>query len=182
MIIWPDLKLPPINLWSLPYAEKKIMQSKRDYVKQCWIDAGEPDNFVMYDNVILPAPFPFGVKNEELYSINTDWIYTDRGWVFRSKTSSYKKSIDDVTPKEWDSLHEINKESDKNQIGGTHYTDMKIQPWELMKSVNTIEEYTAYHINTVIGYLMRHKAKGGLQDIKKARHHLDELINYLEGK
>jgi hypothetical protein len=65
------------------------------------------------------------------------------------------------------------------QVAGSHYADMKIQPWTLMKSVMTREEYTAYHIGTVFAYLMRHKAKGGEQDIHKAAHHLQELSEYL---
>jgi hypothetical protein len=35
-------------------------------------------------------------------------------------------------------------------------------------------------VGTVNGYLGRHKLKGGLQDIKKAHHHLSELIRYFE--
>jgi Protein of unknwon function (DUF3310) len=65
------------------------------------------------------------------------------------------------------------------QISGTHYKDMAIQPWQVMRAVMTREEYTAYHIGTVMAYLMRHKAKGGEQDIKKAHHHLTELVEYL---
>jgi hypothetical protein len=65
------------------------------------------------------------------------------------------------------------------QVAGSHYKDMVIQPWELMRAVMTREEYTAYHIGTVMAYLMRHKAKGGEQDIKKAQHHLTELVEYL---
>jgi len=37
-----------------------------------------------------------------------------------------------------------------------------------------------YHINTSVSYLARFRAKGGLQDIKKAHHHLSELIRYFE--
>jgi hypothetical protein len=65
------------------------------------------------------------------------------------------------------------------QVGGDHYASMAIQPWQVMRAVMTREEYTAYHIGTVMAYLMRHKAKGGAQDIKKAQHHLTELVGYL---
>jgi hypothetical protein len=65
------------------------------------------------------------------------------------------------------------------QVGGEHYASMAIQPWQVMRAVMTREEYTAYHIGTVLAYLMRHKAKGGEQDIKKAQHHLTELVEYL---
>jgi len=66
------------------------------------------------------------------------------------------------------------------QVAGTHYRDMVIQPWTVMKATMSSEEYTAYHIGTVFAYLMRHKAKGGEQDIRKAAHHLQELVEYLE--
>jgi hypothetical protein len=66
-----------------------------------------------------------------------------------------------------------------SQVGGDHYKNMKLQPWQVMRAVMTREEYTAYHIGTVMAYLMRHKAKGGEQDIKKAQHHLTELVEYL---
>jgi hypothetical protein len=66
-----------------------------------------------------------------------------------------------------------------SQVGGDHYKNMKIQPWHVMRAVMTREEYTAYQIGTVLAYLMRHKAKGGEQDIKKAHHHLTELVEYL---
>lgn len=65
------------------------------------------------------------------------------------------------------------------QVGGTHYTDKPIQPWDVVCQ-ETPEEVCGYHCFTVIGYLMRHKSKGGLQDIKKAKSHLEELVRYFE--
>jgi hypothetical protein len=41
-------------------------------------------------------------------------------------------------------------------------------------------EYIGYHVGTIIGYLSRHKAKGGEQDLQKAGHHMDELRRYLK--
>jgi hypothetical protein len=66
------------------------------------------------------------------------------------------------------------------QVGGTHYSDLSIQPWDAMRAWFTPAEYASYHIGTVIGYLSRHRRKGGLSDIKKAHHHLSELIRYFE--
>lgn len=67
-----------------------------------------------------------------------------------------------------------------NQVGGDHYENMKIQPWDAAREWSTVEEYIGYHVITAVSYLARHKLKGGLQDIKKAHHHLSELIRYLE--
>lgn len=66
------------------------------------------------------------------------------------------------------------------QVGGTHYAEMEIQPWTAMRAWMTPDQYLGYHIGTVVGYLARHAKKGGLTDIKKAKHHLEELIRYFE--
>ncbi len=68
----------------------------------------------------------------------------------------------------------------KHQVGGTHYSDMAVQPWDFSRATMSPAEYCGYHVGTVNGYLGRHKLKGGLQDIKKAHHHLSELIRYFE--
>lgn len=67
------------------------------------------------------------------------------------------------------------------QVGGTHYRDMDIQPWEAMEAWLTPEEYRGYHKGVVIAYLARERDKGGMQDIKKATHHLQRLIE-LQGE
>ena len=59
------------------------------------------------------------------------------------------------------------------QIGGQHYTIYKIQPIEFIQknSIPFIE-------GNVIKYIMRHKYKNGLEDLKKAKHYIDLLIYY----
>ena len=62
------------------------------------------------------------------------------------------------------------------QVGGSHYKDMEVQPWEAMEAWLTPEEYRGYHKGVAIGYLARERQKGGLQDIEKAVHHLHRLL------
>ena len=62
------------------------------------------------------------------------------------------------------------------QVGGSHYKDMEVQPWQAMEAWLTPEEYRGYHKGAAIGYLARERQKGGLQDIKKAIHHLQRLV------
>ncbi|MBL4795804.1 MAG: DUF3310 domain-containing protein [Oleispira sp.] len=59
------------------------------------------------------------------------------------------------------------------QIGGTHYTDMKIQPLEysMANNLNACE-------HSVLKYISRHKQKGGREDLLKARDMLDKLIEF----
>lgn len=77
-------------------------------------------------------------------------------------------------------VEDLVKESKSTQIGGTHYAEMSVQPWDFMKSCMSPEEYIGYHIGSVIGYLSRHKKKGGQVDIDKALHHMKELSRYLK--
>ena len=62
-----------------------------------------------------------------------------------------------------------------SQVGGTHYTDMAIQPYEycLKNGLGPCE-------TNAISYISRWKAKGGLQDLKKAVHTLQILIEFEE--
>lgn len=61
------------------------------------------------------------------------------------------------------------------QVGGGHYKDMKIQPVEYIHK-NGI----GFAEGCVIKYVSRWRAKGGVEDLKKARHFLDLLIE-MEG-
>lgn len=65
------------------------------------------------------------------------------------------------------------------QVGGSHYKDMSVQPWEAMEAWLTPEEYRGYHKATAIAYLARERQKGGDQDVEKAIHHLQRLVEYL---
>ena len=62
------------------------------------------------------------------------------------------------------------------QIGGGHYKGMKIQPVEYIHANNI-----PFIEGAVIKYVSRWRTKGGIEDVKKARHFLDLLIE-LEGR
>lgn len=57
------------------------------------------------------------------------------------------------------------------QCGGDHYKNKPVQPWDFI-SANNI----GYLEGCAIKYLARWKDKGGVQDLLKARHYLDKLI------
>ena len=63
------------------------------------------------------------------------------------------------------------------QIGGSHYKNMKIQPLEFILA-NELE----YAEGAVIKYVCRWKNKNGVEDLKKARHYLDVMIENEEKK
>ena len=62
------------------------------------------------------------------------------------------------------------------QIGGSHYKTLTIQPWDIMESWFGQEGFAFYLRGNVIKYLSRYKDKNGIEDLEKARHYLDKLI------
>lgn len=61
------------------------------------------------------------------------------------------------------------------QVGGSHYKDRAIQPVEYMMS-----NELGYVEGAVVKYVTRWKYKGGIEDLKKAQHFLELLINFVE--
>jgi len=74
----------------------------------------------------------------------------------------------------------------KQQVGGDHYARLEVQPWEAMRSWMTDEQFTGFLRGNVIKYIARANnlelsGKGGVEDLRKARHYLDELIELVDG-
>ena len=57
------------------------------------------------------------------------------------------------------------------QTGGSHYKDLKIQPVEYIHANGL-----GFCEGSVIKYITRWRAKNGVEDLKKARHFIDLLI------
>ena len=70
----------------------------------------------------------------------------------------------------------------KTQIGGNHYTSKAVQPWEAMQAWMSHQEFTGFLRGNVIKYIARCNDKGGIEDLKKARHYLDKLIAVIESE
>lgn len=61
----------------------------------------------------------------------------------------------------------------ETQVGGSHYKDMPIQPMEFSMA-NGLDACQ----HTIVKYVTRFRQKGGIQDLEKARHVLDMLIEF----
>lgn len=70
--------------------------------------------------------------------------------------------------------------ANQTQIGGTHYTDMAIQPWDYMRECMSDEAFCGYLQGCCIKYLSRFHRKGGIEDLRKAAHYLTKLIETKE--
>jgi len=68
----------------------------------------------------------------------------------------------------------------KTEIGGSHYIEMAVQPWDVVDTW-PIEQQIGFHRGNVIKYLMRLGSKDDpLQEAKKAQHYLTKLVELLE--
>ena len=59
----------------------------------------------------------------------------------------------------------------KKQVGGTHYKSMVIQPSEFIN-----ENKLLFAEGNAIKYICRHSVKGKRQDIEKAIHYLEMIL------
>jgi len=66
---------------------------------------------------------------------------------------------------------DIPRIANANQVGGDHYRNKAIQPWDYIASNNL-----GYLEGCVIKYVSRYKEKGGIQDLQKAAHYLQKLM------
>ena len=102
----------------------------------------------------------------EHYSNNIDYIY---------------ECTAEFTKEAWMNLSTLKEKMKNNplstQVGGNHYTKMAIQPVEYI-----LANGIGFCEGNVIKYVSRWKAKGGIEDLKKARHFIDMLIEHEEGE
>ena len=61
----------------------------------------------------------------------------------------------------------------ERQVGGSHYKDKgsSMQPWAIIDAWGL-----DFYGGNVLKYILRAKHKGGLEDLQKARHYLDKMI------
>jgi hypothetical protein len=58
----------------------------------------------------------------------------------------------------------------KKQVGGSHYQE-GIQPFDYIRANNL-----DFFEGNVVKYITRYKKKNGLEDLEKAKHYLEEVI------
>lgn len=74
---------------------------------------------------------------------------------------------------------EIAITADARQVGGSHYRDMQMQPWDVMQAVLTPEEFRGFLKGNVIKYAMRQGKKEGTDDAGKAQHYAQKLAEVM---
>lgn len=76
-------------------------------------------------------------------------------------------SIDNATPAEWDRA----AKATQRQVGGDHYKRFNIQPIDFIMD-NELDWCEA----NVVKYVTRWQYKNGIEDLRKAMHYLQLLI------
>lgn len=74
-------------------------------------------------------------------------------------------------PNKWAEQNKLEVSALSNQIGGNHYSKLKIQPIEYIHANNI-----PFAEGCAIKYLTRWRDKGGVKDLEKAKHFIDLLI------
>lgn len=74
-------------------------------------------------------------------------------------------------------MSEGNRPAEQGQVGGDHYKNLKIQPmrYSMMNELDPCQ-------HTIIKYVTRFRDKGGIQDLEKAKHVIDLLIQFEQEK
>jgi hypothetical protein len=57
------------------------------------------------------------------------------------------------------------------QISGNHYKDKPVQVWDFVAANNL-----GYFEGNIVKYVSRWKDKGGVDDLRKAKHYIEKLI------
>ena len=61
--------------------------------------------------------------------------------------------------------------ANEQQVGGAHYANKSMQPWDFIVANNL-----GYLEGNIVKYVSRWKDKNGIEDLKKAQHYLQKLI------
>lgn len=64
-----------------------------------------------------------------------------------------------------------------NNVGPDHYKDKPMQPWDYITSNNL-----GYLEGNVIKYISRWRQKNGVEDLRKAKHYIEKLIEIETGQ
>lgn len=82
-------------------------------------------------------------------------------------------------PEEWREVDEAKLKANDRQVAGNHYKQMRIQPWDVIDSLDHAQAIGFYRGNA-LKYIMRAGEKGpAREDYEKARHYLDKLLEIL---
>ena len=104
--------------------------------------------------------------------------YSTMRVIYEKWTNGKKVDMGSGADKDWEeALVEQELSALNKQEGGNHYKDMAIQPVEFITANNL-----GFLEGNVVKYICRHHAKNGAEDIKKAIHYCELLLQTKYGE
>jgi hypothetical protein len=101
----------------------------------------------------------------------TDMLIDERITASQATLLLRSEVFDDDSMAEYQPEENNKPQALETQIGGSHYKKLKIQPIEYIMANDL-----GFCEGCAIKYLTRWKDKGGLDDLRKAKHFIDILI------
>ena len=68
-------------------------------------------------------------------------------------------------------IESVTESANDIQVAGDHYRKLKIQAWDFIAANNI-----GFFEGNAIKYLTRWQDKGGVEDLRKAKHYIEKLI------
>jgi len=84
-------------------------------------------------------------------------------------------SFTGMTGKTYKPMEFTEPTASSRQIGGDHY-QTNVQPWDAMQAWMSPEAFAGFLRGSAIKYIARCDKKGGREDIQKAHHYLEKLL------
>ena len=112
-----------------------------------------------------------------LWSVESKTNIDIKKWRIHSKTNTdTPPAQQEAHTEETKPIQQENKATD-TQIGGDHYTKLAIQPmrYSMENGLDALQ-------HTVIKYVTRFRDKNGIEDLEKAKHCIDMLIEFERNK
>lgn len=117
------------------------------------------------------------IKNGELTDAQRQQLHA----IVMMMTQRTVTITEDATPTQSPPAPATDTNTNTNQVGGDHYTDMAVQPWDVMAAILTRAEFIGFLKGNIIKYAMRQGKKAGSDDAAKCKHYMDKLAEVLDG-
>ena len=127
------------------------------------------------------TPIKSSIRKKPLRDVKSDEKLRKKLVIVRKKIEDKQAQIEELTPAGLAALKVDTTPADTRQVSGNHYKDMPVQPWSVMESVLTHEEFKGFLKGNIIKYSMRAGRKPGSDDAGKAAHYQQKLRE-IEGK
>lgn len=91
-----------------------------------------------------------------------------------------QQDLDFLMPSDAESATAAALNANATQVGGSHYKDAQVQPWNVVDTW-PMEQRIGFYRGNALKYVMRMGTKDeNVQEIKKAIHYLQKLVEVLD--